>query len=78
MFHTLLNFTDLKFTEPHFIFIVPHIHTSELPSANTSSVVTVQLYERLYVPRASYTSFTLYAWFTWSGKSLPSTSSLLD
>lgn len=28
MFHTLFNYTD-QFTEPHFIFTVPHIHTSE-------------------------------------------------
>lgn len=44
MFGTLFNFT-----EPHFIFTVPHVQTSEVPNANTCSVVTVQLCERRYV-----------------------------
>lgn len=38
MFGTLLNFT-----EPHCIFTVPHVQTAEVPTANASSVVTVQL-----------------------------------
>ena len=76
LFHILYEYTEWKFPEPLFILTVPLIPQSCPVQIKLSSLVTAQLCDGFCVP--SYTCFTVCLWLTWSGKSLPSTSSLLD